>query len=585
MGDGNNQIHLQNRVQGHFTYNLLEGATDNDAWTIQRVLIKIERFTLEETPRTQRSRAATKNISPQRHEGTKNHKRLFCVPSCFCASVREEIHPMHRASFLSTCRQIPYVYLTVFFAACFPWMAWATPDRDAEINALRNQMSALQTQLQAIQKRLDDLSRPAVTIAEPQPSSTESAAPKQKETKKQPSASVSYSGDGLQVRTSDNKFSLQVLTGLHTQWVVYPRSASENTTFSIRRIRPEFMGTVFQAFKYNFGFDLTGGQALLQNAYVDYTGLGKHFFIRAGQFKTPFGRESFIYSRLTLDFIEKSNLNSITTARNIGIGFGGLALGDRLKWDAAIINGNGINLANALNDNGAMDFAGRVAINAGSGLSLAGSLQLGKQPLNLRGAETRPVLPTESTFIFGGSNLPPNVLPSGTLATQGLRTRSGADFRWDFTVGSHLAFFQGEYVREVQRRERIPVGTVLVFDLPDFVRRGIMASGGVFLTGSELRGLQFIARVDRLSINSGKNVVLAAMNPVLPSQLFGNPFNIAGNRMTTVVIGANAYFHKRLRLQMNYYVQDLQHPTTSAGRGLARSGVIGFPLLQLQTVF
>lgn len=47
MGDGSNQIHLQGRVQGRFTYNAFEGAADNDTWAIQRGKIKIEGFTLE----------------------------------------------------------------------------------------------------------------------------------------------------------------------------------------------------------------------------------------------------------------------------------------------------------------------------------------------------------------------------------------------------------------------------------------------------------------------------------------------------------------------------------------------------------
>ena len=47
MGDGNNQIHLQGRVQGRFTYNALEGVADNDTFAIQRGKIKIEGITLE----------------------------------------------------------------------------------------------------------------------------------------------------------------------------------------------------------------------------------------------------------------------------------------------------------------------------------------------------------------------------------------------------------------------------------------------------------------------------------------------------------------------------------------------------------
>lgn len=47
MGDGNNLVHLQGRVQGRFTYNGLEAAADNDSFAVQRGKIKIEGHTLE----------------------------------------------------------------------------------------------------------------------------------------------------------------------------------------------------------------------------------------------------------------------------------------------------------------------------------------------------------------------------------------------------------------------------------------------------------------------------------------------------------------------------------------------------------
>lgn len=47
VGDGNNLISLQARVQGRFTYNALENAADNDTFAIQRGKIKIEGHTME----------------------------------------------------------------------------------------------------------------------------------------------------------------------------------------------------------------------------------------------------------------------------------------------------------------------------------------------------------------------------------------------------------------------------------------------------------------------------------------------------------------------------------------------------------
>lgn len=47
IGDGDNMIHLQGRVQARFTYDGLETAADKDTWAIQRGKIKIEGFTLK----------------------------------------------------------------------------------------------------------------------------------------------------------------------------------------------------------------------------------------------------------------------------------------------------------------------------------------------------------------------------------------------------------------------------------------------------------------------------------------------------------------------------------------------------------
>lgn len=47
IGDGENLVHLQGRIQPRFTYDALEGAPDRDTWAIQRGKIKLEGFTLK----------------------------------------------------------------------------------------------------------------------------------------------------------------------------------------------------------------------------------------------------------------------------------------------------------------------------------------------------------------------------------------------------------------------------------------------------------------------------------------------------------------------------------------------------------
>jgi phosphate-selective porin len=462
----------------------------------------------------------------------------------------------------------------------------------AEIKELRSQLLRLQAEVDLLRRRLDELAaRPAAGAPAAPPSAvpSSSVAPAQPTPTTGPNAqhprsTINYDENGLSFHSSDGNFSLRSAVGLQAQFTGFGGNAHENTTFSIRRIRPQFQGVVFKDFRFDFSFDLTGGSALLQNAYVDYIGLAKDTYVRVGQFKTPFGREAYEYSRLAIPFIERSNLFAMTTARNIGIGFGGVTA-KRLKWDLALLNGNGINLTSALNDNDALDFAGRASVKVTNTLSVGGNVQIGKEPLNLRGADTPTTVATDNLFIFGGS-LPATVVPTGTLATQGLRTRAGGDFRWDFALANHPTFLHGEYIHEVQERENIPVNNTVVARLPDLVRQGFMIQGGVFVTGKETRGLELLGRFDHVAVDDQRDPVLAAAHPVRPEQIFGNPFNLLGNRMNTVTLGANYYFAKWTRFKINYYIQDLKRATTPGGGvGLSKAGVSGFVQLQIQTVF
>ncbi len=47
FGDGDNQVKIQGRLQGRFTYNILKDAVDDDTFAIQRGRIKIDGYTLQ----------------------------------------------------------------------------------------------------------------------------------------------------------------------------------------------------------------------------------------------------------------------------------------------------------------------------------------------------------------------------------------------------------------------------------------------------------------------------------------------------------------------------------------------------------
>jgi phosphate-selective porin OprO and OprP len=110
-----------------------------------------------------------------------------------------------------------------------------------------------------------------------------------------------------------------------------------NATFTMRRVRPIFEGTVYKYFDFRIMPDFGGGNTVLQDAYGDI----RYFSfasLRAGKFKPPVSLER-LQSGAELTFIERSILQNLVPNRDVGVQLYGDLLESSLGYQVGIFNG------------------------------------------------------------------------------------------------------------------------------------------------------------------------------------------------------------------------------------------------------
>src|SRR5262249_9043082 len=133
---------------------------------------------------------------------------------------------------------------------------------------------------------------------------------------------VTASGkDGFGFKSADNSFQLKVGGLIQADSRFYTEGdravVGGSSTFLLRKVRPVFQGTVYKYFDFRLMPDFGNGQALVQDAYLDFTYLPVAK-LRFGKFKPPVGLE-----RLQLDaenlFIERALPTDLVPNRDVGV--------------------------------------------------------------------------------------------------------------------------------------------------------------------------------------------------------------------------------------------------------------------------
>jgi len=140
-----------------------------------------------------------------------------------------------------------------------------------------------------------------------------------------------------------------------------PGDAADTSTFLVRRARLYAEGHVFNSFDYRLMADFGQLDAPLTDAFA-----GLHFVdwlqLRVGRFKQPFSYEQFSMEDLTIAPIERSMLDQLAPARNVGaMLFGRNIASGTLEYELALANG-GQRDGNLDGLGQAFDGIGRVAI-------------------------------------------------------------------------------------------------------------------------------------------------------------------------------------------------------------------------------
>lgn len=153
--------------------------------------------------------------------------------------------------------------------------------------------------------------------------------------------------DGLKFKTEDGNFTAHVGGRLltHFRTVIdrdFARSGAEDTFF-IRQARIETSGTFFKDFEYKVQVDFPTGSSstsgTLQDAFVGWKKY-KACSVRIGQFKEPFSQEETTTTRF-IDFDERSVVNRLVPARDIGIMLYGAFGNGIFDYETGIFNGQG----------------------------------------------------------------------------------------------------------------------------------------------------------------------------------------------------------------------------------------------------
>jgi phosphate-selective porin OprO/OprP len=108
-------------------------------------------------------------------------------------------------------------------------------------------------------------------------------------------------------------------------------------TFVLRRVRPIFDGRIGERFSFRVMPDFGDGRTVLQDAYLDMR-VGEGKTVRGGKFKAPFGLER-LMSAVDLLFIERGLPTQLVPNRDAGVQYSASALGGRLTYAVAALNG------------------------------------------------------------------------------------------------------------------------------------------------------------------------------------------------------------------------------------------------------
>lgn len=307
------------------------------------------------------------------------------------------------------------------------------------------------------------------------------------------------------------------------------------TNLLVRRARLGIDATFFKYLDFKVEGEFSEGSSFnLTDGYGELN-YWPEFRVRGGQYKVPFSFEELTSSRF-IDFVERSVVNNLVPARDVGAMVHGSLLGGSVDYAAGIFNGTGQNTSDK---NDAKDYAGRLLVRpfklldipALQKLHIAGHMTYGDQDKgeSLRGR-------TDARFEF---------FPRVT--THGDRVRYGFE-----VVHAYGPFgLYGEYVKTREERDGLGAGGS---NLADVEGRGWYVAGTWLVTGEEkVHGKAPKVKNNFDPRTGGFGALELTARFAQLDFISDDPLASPGeNGVDAMILGFNWYLSPNVRLMFNY---------------------------------
>ena len=250
--------------------------------------------------------------------------------------------------------------------------------------------------------------------------------------------SISAGGGGFLLTSPDGDFVLKLRGYVQTDARFFLQDQpSAIDTFTLRRVRPIFEGTVYKLFDFRIMPDFGGGTTVLQDAYMDAK-FASVFKLRFGKAKAPFGLER-LQSATDIEFIERSLATNLVPNRDLGVQIYGSFAAEKVGYQVAVMNGV-VDGGSADTDTGqSKDLIARIFLTPVNGFGFGVAYSTGSQ-LGSAASANLPSYKTsgQQTFFKYRSS----ALPETTTLANGTRYRYSPQF---YIYRGPLGFL-GEYV-------------------------------------------------------------------------------------------------------------------------------------------
>jgi phosphate-selective porin OprO/OprP len=381
-----------------------------------------------------------------------------------------------------------------------------------------------------------------------------------------PNPSVTAGRDGFSIKSADNAFVLKLRGYLQFDGRFFSDDKQKPgiDTFTLRRVRPIFEGTVYKIFDFRIMPDFGQGTTSLYDAYLEAR-LAPYFKVRAGKFKPPVSLER-LQSATDLMFVERALPTNLAPNRDLGIQVSGDVAGGVMCYAAGVFNGT-VDLGNQADadNNNSKDAEGRLFVQpfltSGGPLKSLGFGVSATTGIH-EGTLTAPGLPSYRTpaqqpfFSYRSDGT-----AAGTVLADGRHTR--------FSPQGY--FYSGPFgllAEYIQSKQEVRRGTVSA----DLDHTSWQTAASWVLSGDEasFRGVnpkkvfdpaartwgafELTARYSRLDLDA----------KAFP--LFANP--ASSPRSTRAwAVGLNWYLNKNLRVMLDYERTQFDGGATGAAAG------------------